>query len=431
MCYKRLVMNYVSAAEAVSVIKSGDRIYLHGAAATPNVLIQALVDRYEELENVEICHVHTEGPANYVKEPFKKSFYSNNFFIGENVRSHIGTGNAQYLPVFLSEIPYLFRRNILPLDAVFINVSPPDKHGYCSLGVSVEATLAAVETAKYVIAEINDQMPRTQGDGNIHISKIHKAVRVSEPIFAAAPAELTPEEISIGKYIAGIIEDGSCLQMGIGAIPNAVLSQLTNHKDLGIHTEMFSDGIIPLVKSGVINGSKKKNHRNKIVTTFLLGSNELYKFVEDNPILRMKDVAYVNDTANIRKNKKVVAINSAIEIDLTGQICADSIGPRMYSGVGGQMDFMRGASLSEGGKPIIAMSAATKKGQSKIVPFLKQGAGVVSTRAHVHHIATEYGIVDLYGKNLAQRAKALISIAHPDSREELERAAYDMFGKVW
>jgi len=424
-------MNYVSAAEAVSVIKSGDRIYLHGAAATPNVLIQALVDRYEELENVEICHVHTEGPANYVKEPYNKSFYSNNFFIGENVRSHIGTGNAQYLPVFLSEIPYLFRRNILPLDAVFINVSPPDKHGYCSLGVSVEATLAAVETAKYVIAEINDQMPRTQGDGNIHISKIHKAVRVSEPIFAAAPAELTPEEISIGKYIASIIEDGSCLQMGIGAIPNAVLSQLTNHKDLGIHTEMFSDGIIPLVKSGVINGSKKKNHRNKIVTTFLLGSNELYKFVEDNPILRMKDVAYVNDTANIRKNKKVVAINSAIEIDLTGQICADSIGPRMYSGVGGQMDFMRGASLSEGGKPIIAMSAATKKGQSKIVPFLKQGAGVVSTRAHVHHIATEYGIVDLYGKNLAQRAKALISIAHPDSREELERAAYDMFGKVW
>ena len=240
-------MNYVSAAEAVSVIKSGDRIYLHGAAATPNVLIQALVDRYEELENVEICHVHTEGPANYVKEPYNKSFYSNNFFIGENVRSHIGTGNAQYLPVFLSEIPYLFRRNILPLDAVFINVSPPDKHGYCSLGVSVEATLAAVETAKYVIAEINDQMPRTQGDGNIHISKIHKAVRVSEPIFAAAPAELTPEEISIGKYIASIIEDGSCLQMGIGAIPNAVLSQLTNHKDLGIHTEMFSDGIIPLV----------------------------------------------------------------------------------------------------------------------------------------------------------------------------------------
>lgn len=424
-------MNYVSAAEAVSVIKSGDRIYLHGAAATPNVLIQALVDRYEELENVEICHVHTEGPANYVKEPYSKSFYSNNFFIGENVRSHIGTGNAQYLPVFLSEIPYLFRRNILPLDAVFINVSPPDKHGYCSLGVSVESTLAAVETAKYVIAQINDQMPRTQGDGNIHISKIHKAVLVSEPIFAAKPAELTPEEISIGKYIAGIIEDGSCLQMGIGAIPNAVLSQLTNHKDLGIHTEMFSDGIIPLVKSGVINGSKKKNHRNKIVTTFLLGSEELYKFVEDNPILRMKDVAYVNDTANIRKNKKVVAINSAIEIDLTGQICADSIGPRMYSGVGGQMDFMRGASLSEGGKPIIAMSAATKKGQSKIVPYLKQGAGVVSTRAHVHHIATEFGIVDLYGKNLAQRAKALISIAHPDSREELERAAFEMFGKVW
>ncbi|MBK8699194.1 MAG: acetyl-CoA hydrolase/transferase family protein [Saprospiraceae bacterium] len=424
-------MNYVSAEEAVAVVQSGHRVYLHGAAATPNILVNALVERYESLKDVEICHVHTEGPAKYVHEPYCQSFHVNNFFIGENVRPFISTGNAQYVPIFLSEIPYLFRRKILPIDVVMINVSPPDRHGYCSLGVSVEATLAAVETAKYIIAQINDQMPRTQGDGNIHISKIHKAVQVSEAIHAVKLPALSEDEARIGKYIAEIIEDGSCLQMGIGAIPNAVLSQMTGHKNLGVHTEMFSDGIIPLVKSGVINGSNKKNNRNKIVTSFMLGSKALYDFVDENPILRMKDAAYVNDTANIRKNKKVVAINSAIEIDLTGQVCADSIGTRMYSGVGGQMDFMRGASLSEGGKPIIAMTSMTAKGMSKIVPFLKQGAGVVSTRGHVHYIATEYGIADLYGKNLAQRAKALIGIAHPDVRESLEKYAYELYGKVW
>lgn len=424
-------MNYISAQEAVKNVQSFQRIFIQGAACTPNVLINALVERAEELIDVEICHIHTHGEAKYCLPEYEKSFMVNNFFIGANTRNTLTQTRNQYIPVFLSEIPLFFRRNILPLDVVFIHVSPPDSHGFCSLGLSVDATKAAIDTTKMIIAQVNPKMPRSHGDGMLHQSKINFAVWVEDDIIENKPEELSPEEIKIGQYVAEIIEDGSCLQMGIGGIPNAVLNCLGNHKNLGIHTEMFSDGVIPLVESGVINGKNKKTHPGKIVSTFAMGSKKLYDFIDDNPQIAMLDVAYTNDSAVIRKNNKVVAINSAIEIDLTGQVCADSIGNKMFSGVGGQMDFIRSASLSRDGKPIIALSSTTAKGVNKIVPFLKQGAGVVSTRAHVHYIATEFGLVDLYGKNLAQRAKALISIAHPNFREELEKEAFKIFGKSW
>ncbi len=424
-------MNYVTPQEAVSHIKSGDRIFIQGAACTPKRLINALIENAVNLEDVELCHLHTSGDAGYTKPEYIKSFKTNNFFIAANARPTIGLTRNQYIPVFLSEIPLLFRKNILPLNAVFIHVSPPDEHGYCSLGLSVDATRAAVDTAKLIIAQVNPKMPRTFGDSIIHISKINYATWCEDDIPEETPAPLSEAEVKIGEYVAEVIDDGACLQMGIGGIPNAVLSCLENHKDLGIHTEMFSDGILPLVEKGVVTGRKKKTDPGKIVSTFAMGSRKLYDFMNNNPSVAMLDVAYTNDTAVIRKNPKVTSINSAIEIDITGQVCADSIGSRMFSGVGGQMDFIRGASLSKEGVPIIAITSITNKGQSKIVPFLKQGAGVVSTRAHVHFIATENGIVDLYGKNLSQRAKALISIAHPSVQEELEKQAYEIHGKVW
>lgn len=423
-------MKFITAQEAIEHVQSDNRIFVHGAASTPNTLIRELVAQASRLRDVEICHLHTHGEAAYAQEAHYESFKINNFFIGANVRPTLGKVRNQYIPIFLSEIPLLFKKKILPLDIAFIHVSPPDKHGFCSLGLSIDATRTAIEYAKIIIAQVNPKMPRSHGDGIIHESKIHYAVETNDDIPEDRPEELSAEELSIGRHVAGIINDGACLQMGIGGIPNAVLSCLGNHKDLGIHSEMFSDGVLPLVESGVINGRKKKTHPGKIVTTFAIGSRKLYDFIDDNPMVAMLDVAYTNATNVIRKNPQVTAINSAIEIDLTGQVCADSIGHRMFSGVGGQMDFIRGASLSEGGKPIIAMTATTKKGQSKIVPFLKEGAGVVSTRAHIHHIATEYGIVDLYGKNLAQRAKALISIAHPDFREELSRQAFEVYGSL-
>ncbi len=424
-------MNYVSSQEAVSHIKSGDRIFIQGAACTPKRLIEALIENAERLEDVELCHLHTSGDAAYTKPEFVKSFKTNNFFIAANARKTLGVTRNQYIPVFLSEIPLMFRRNILPLNAVFIHVSPPDEHGFCSLGLSVDATRAAVDTAQLIIAQVNPKMPRTFGDSILHISKINYAVWCEDDIPEETPAPLSEAEIKIGEYVSEVIDDGACLQMGIGGIPNAVLSCLGNHKDLGIHTEMFSDGVLPLVEKGVITGRKKKTDPGKIVSTFAMGSRKLYDFMNNNPSVAMLDVSYTNDTAVIRKNNKVTSINSAIEIDITGQVCADSIGSRMFSGVGGQMDFIRGASLSKEGVPIIAITSITNKGQSKIVPFLKEGAGVVSTRAHVHFIATENGIVDLYGKNLAQRAKALISIAHPSVQEELEKQAYEIHGKVW
>ncbi|MBF00858.1 acetyl-CoA hydrolase/transferase C-terminal domain-containing protein [Flavobacterium coralii] len=415
---------YVSAAEAVSVVNPGNRVYVQAAAATPTVLTKALAARAAELRDVEVCHLHTEGEAPYADPALKDSFHVNSFFIGKNVRHTLAAGNGSYTPVFLSELPRLFRKNVLPLDVAFIHVSPPDSHGYCSLGVSVEASVAAIENAKFVVAQVNPQMPRTFGDSVIHESEIDFLVEADVPIYGHEPDAITAQEAKIGEYVASLIEDESTLQMGIGSIPNAALANLKNHKNLGLHTEMFSDGVIDLIESDVINCNYKGTVRGRALATFLIGSKRLYDFVNDNPFIEMRESSFVNDSSVIRKNKKMVAINSAIEVDLTGQVCADSIGCRMYSGVGGQMDFIRGAALSEGGKAIIALPSVTSRGENRIVPFLKQGAGVVTTRSHVQYIVTEYGIADLYGKTLKQRVAAMVNIAHPDHREAIERAYF-------
>lgn len=417
----------VDSKKAVSVIQSGHRVWIHGAGATPNVLIDAMVQNSDHLRNVSLYHLHTEGTAPYAKEEYAERFEVNSLFIGGNCRAYTQSGRGNYIPAFLSEIPSLLKQEIIPIDVALVHVSPPDAHGYCSLGVSVEATKAAIEMAEVVVAQINPNMPRTHGDGLLHMSRLDMVVEVDEPLPELLPTPLSGIEMAIGGHIAELIEDGSTLQMGIGAIPNAVLSELGSHKDLGIHTEMFSDGLIPLVDKGVVNGRMKKKHPDTIVTGFLFGSKTLYNFVHDNPFVRVLDIEYVNNANVIRQNPKVVSINSAIEVDLTGQVCADSIGANMYSGVGGQMDFMRGASLSEGGKPIIALPSVTKKGQSRIVGFLKEGAGVVTTRAHVHYVVTEYGVANLYGRSLKERAKALIQIAHPDHRQYLEAHAFERF----
>ncbi|PIA79580.1 4-hydroxybutyrate CoA-transferase [Gaetbulibacter sp. 4G1] len=416
----------VSAEEAVEVIKSNDRVYVQAAAAAPQLLTKAMSDRYEELRNVEVCHLHVEGAAPYANPDLKDSFHVNSFFIGSNVRHTLAAGNGSYTPVFLSELPLLFKRNILSLDVALIHVSVPDKHGYCSLGVSVEATLAAIESAKIVIAQVNVQMPRTHGDGIIHHTEIDLFVECDEPIPVHNNGEPSDIENKIGDYVASLIEDKSTLQMGIGSIPNAVLSRLKNHKNLGLHTEMFSDGVIDLILKDVINGNFKGINPGRSLATFLIGSKRLYDYVDDNPFVEMRASDYVNDVSIIKQNPKMVAINSAIEVDLTGQVCADSIGAKMYSGVGGQMDYIRGASLSEGGKAIIALPSATKKGISRIVPSLKPGAGVVTTRAHVHHVVTEYGIANLYGKTIKDRVKALVDIAHPDHRESIDKAYFEL-----
>lgn len=416
----------MTAEEAVKVVKSGDRVYLQAAAAVPTVLANALVERAPELRNVEICHLHVEGEARYANPELAQSFHVNSFFLGANVRHTLKAGNGSYTPVFLSELPYLFRKKVLPLDVAFIHVSPPDIHGYCSLGVSVEATLSAIESSKKVVAQVNPQMPRTFGDGILHISEIDYLVEINSPIYSHETEKISPLEDKIGDYIASLIEDESTLQMGIGSIPNAALTKLSNHKNLGLHTEMFSDGVIDLIESNVINGNYKGTNRGRALATFLIGSQRLYDFVNDNPFIEMRESSYVNDTARIRKNPKMVAINSAIEVDITGQVCADSIGARMYSGVGGQMDFIRGASLSEGGKAIIALPSITKNGDSRIVPFLKQGAGVVSTRSHVQYIVTENGIANLYGKSLKQRSAELVKIAHPEHQEWIDREYYGL-----
>lgn len=417
---------YVTAAEAVQVVKSGDRVYVQAAAATPTILTKALSERASELRNVEICHLHTEGDAPYANPELAESFHVNSFFIGGNVRHTLKAGNGSYTPVFLSELPHLFRKKVVLLDVVFIQVSPPDSHGYCSLGVSVEASIAAIESAKTVIAQVNPNMPRTFGDGILHVSEIDYLVEADIPIYGHDVVPFTEVEEKIGEYVASLIDDKSTLQMGIGSIPNAALSKLTNHKNLGLHTEMFSDGVIDLIKSNVIDCNYKDVSRGRVLATFLLGSKRLYDFVHDNPFIELKESSYVNDSARIRKNPKMVAINSAIEVDLTGQVCADSIGSKMYSGVGGQMDFIRGASLSPGGKAIIALPSITKRGESRIVPYLKQGAGVVTTRSHVQYIITENGIADLYGKTLKQRVKEMVKIAHPTHQEQVEKAYFEM-----
>ncbi|MBR09018.1 MAG: 4-hydroxybutyrate CoA-transferase [Rickettsiales bacterium] len=412
---------------AVQYIKSGDHVYIHTAGATPNSLVQAMTERADELKGVEIYHMHTEGPAPYTNPDLRESFHVNSFFLGANCRSATANGYADFIPSFLSEIPIMFRNGVVPIDVAMIMVSPPDRHGFCSMGISVDASKAAVDVAKVVIAQINPRMPRTHGDGIIHMSRFAAYIELEEEIHEMPQHPLTPEEEKIGEHIAAMIEDRSTLQLGIGAIPDAVLSCLGNHKDLGIHTEMMSDGVIPLVENGVVTNKYKTRHKDVIVSGFLLGTRKLYDFVDDNPMVRMLDIQYVNDTAVIRKLPKMISINSAIEVDITGQVNADSIGTRMYSGVGGQMDFIRGASLSPGGKPIIALTSTTKRGESKISSILKPGAGVVTTRAHVHYIVTEYGVADLYGKNLRERAHALINIAHPDHREHLEREAFERF----
>ncbi len=419
---------YMSAAGAVKEVKSGNRVFVHGSAATPLHLLKALVERQKELSNVELVSITTLGDGIFDTPDFGKSFFINSLFVSENVRDVVNSSNGGYVPVFLSEIPLLFKKGILPIDVAMIHVSTPDKHGYCSLGTSVDVTVSAIQNARYVIAQVNTQMPRTHGDGIIHLDQINALVEVDEPILEVSyESKSNPDFIKIGKYCAELIEDGSTLQMGIGGIPNAVLSCLHNHKDLGIHSEMFSDGIIPLVEKGIITNKYKIKNPGKIVTSFAVGTRKLYDFVDDNPQVNFLTIDYVNDPRIISANPRVAAVNSALEIDLTGQICADSIGTYQYSGVGGQVDFMRGATLSEGGKPIIAMNSTTKNGASKIVPFLKNGAGVVSTRAHVHYVVTEFGVAYLFGKNLKQRAHALAAIAHPNHREWLDKEIHTRF----
>jgi acyl-CoA hydrolase len=420
-------MNYISGEEAVKVIRPGHRVFVHGGAATPHYLLKKLAERSSELWNVEIVSISMQGDAVIADKKYQNSFRINSLFVSQNIRSAVNEGRGDYVPVFLSEIPILFKRNILPLDVALVQVSPPDRHGFCSLGVSVDIAATAVKTAKYVIAQVNPKMPRTLGDGIIKIDDFDAVVYHEQELPEVSCGELSEISMRIGKYCAELVPDGATLQMGIGSIPDAVLASLTQHKELGVHTEMFSDGIIPLIETGVITNQHKKKYRGKTVTSFLLGSRKLYDFVDDNPSVVVLNVDYVNDTAVIRTNPKVTAINSAIEVDITGQVCSDSIGTYHYSGVGGQMDFVRGASLSEGGKPIIALPSITAKGISRISPFLKEGAGVVTTRAHAHYIVTEYGIAYLYGKNMRQRAKALIDIAHPNHREALERSAFERF----
>jgi acyl-CoA hydrolase len=419
---------FVTAEEAVSVIKSGSRVFIHSVAAAPRRLIEAMTARAPELRVVEIVSLHTEGPAPYAAPELAKSFRVNALFVGANVRKAVEEGRADYLPVFLSEVPSLFRTGILPLDVALVHVSSPDRHGFCSLGVSVDVAKAAVQTARTVIAQVNPRMPRTHGDGLIHVDQIDAMVEVDEAIPELTPHVLTDQERAIGRHCAELVDDGATLQIGIGAIPQATLAALGDHHRLGIHTEMISDGVVDLVEKGVVTGEAKRIHPGKVVAGFALGSKRLYDFLDDNPLVAMLDLAYINDTAVIRRNPKVTAINSAIEVDITGQVCADSIGDRQYSGVGGQMDFIRGAALSEGGKPIIALPSVTSSGESRIVSMLKPAAGVVTTRAHVHFVVTEHGIADLFGKNLRQRAAALIAIAHPAHRDALQAEARRRFG---
>lgn len=417
---------YTKAEDAVKLIRPGHRVFVHGGAATPHYMLKELARRSTELWNVEVVSISLQGDAILTDMKYRDSFRMNSFFVSENVREAVNSGRADYVPIFLSEIPILFRKNILPLDVAIVQVSLPDKHGYCSLGVSVDIASAAVKWAKTVIAQVNPKMPRTHGDGMVHVNDLD-AVVLGEQELPEVTCAKTEIASRIGEHCAELVENGATLQMGIGAIPDAVLSSLTNHKELGVHTEMFSDGLIPLIEKGVVTNEHKRKHRGKTVSSFLLGSRSLYDFVDDNPSIALLGIDYVNDTAVIRTNPKVTAINSAIEVDLTGQVCSDSIGTYHYSGVGGQMDFMRGAALSEGGKPIIALPSTTSKGEPRIVSLLKQGAGVVTTRAHAHYVVTEYGIAYLYGQNMRQRAKALIQIAHPNHREALELAAFERF----
>ena len=421
-------MRVVTADEAVAGIQSGQQVFVHGGAATPSVLLDALVERAPELADVGMIHFHTEGPAPHLAPEMAASFRHRALFIGANARTAVNDGRADYVPIFLSDVPELFSTGVLPLDAVLINVSPPDAHGYCSLGTSVDAALAAVHAARTVIAQLNPSMPRTLGDSFVHVSEIDCAVEVDEPPHLHAQPPIGKVERAIGEHVAELVPDGSTLQMGIGSIPGAVGLALRGKRDLGVHTELFTDPVLDLVEAGAITGAAKEINRGKIVTAFLMGSQRLYDFVHDNPMIEMRPVDYTNDTSVIRRFRRMVAINSAISIDLTGQVSADSIGTRFYSGVGGQMDFMRGAALSSEGRAIIAMPSTAAGGTvSRIAPVLAEGAGVVTSRAHVRTVVTEYGIAELFGRSVRERSAALIRIAHPDFRADLAREARRLY----
>jgi 4-hydroxybutyrate CoA-transferase len=419
-----------TAEKAVEAIQSGMRVFLTGNCSVPQKLLGALTARADDLQDVEIVQVLTVGNAPHADPAMEGHLRINTLFISPNVRHAVHEGRADFTPVLLSEVPLLFKDEVLPLDVVLTQVSPPDEHGFCSLGIEAGLVKTPSQVARIVIAEVNERMPRTLGDSFIHFSKIDYAVPVDYPLAELPMGETNDLSMKIGEHIAELIEDGSTMQMGIGAIPDAVLNFLSDKKHLGVHTELFSDGVMRLIEEGVITNEKKTLHNGKIVAGFILGSQRLYNFVDDNPIVELHPTEYVNDPFVIAQNDRMVSINSAIEIDLTGQVCADSIGPRLYSGVGGQLDFVYGAARSKGGKPIIALpsTASPNNGDtiSRIVPMLKQGAGVVTTRNHVHYVATEYGVVQLYGKTIKQRARALISIAHPDFRDELERQAGEL-----
>lgn len=407
-------------ATALSAIQSNNRIYVGGGAGVPVELTKGLTARAPELRDVELTHILTFAPAPYCDPAYQDSFRVNALFIGHNVRQAVQEGRADFTPIFLNEIPGLFRDGYLPIDVALIALSPPDEHGFCSFGVEVGTTKPAAESARIIIAEVNQQMPRTLGDSFIHLSRLTHIVEVDYPLPEAPQGGGTEDHLRVGAHIAEMIPDGATLQMGIGSIPDAVLQNLGNHKDLGIHTELFSDGVVEMVERGVITCSRKTFHPGKIVAGFLFGTKILYDFIHNNPLIELHPTDYVNDPFNIAQNNNMVAINSALEVDLTGQVCADSIGPRLYSGAGGQVDFIRGAARSKGGLPIVALLSTAKGGAlTRIVPLLKHGSGVVTTRSDVHFVATEFGVASLYGKSIRQRAQALIGIAHPNFQDEL------------
>lgn len=419
---------YKDPQEALQLIQSGNRVFIQGGACTPTFLIKELANRKNELKDVELVFISLLGDVVFDQPEYADAFHINTMFVSDPVRKAVNEGRGDFIPVFLSEIPELFRRNVLPLDVAIVHVSPPDSKGFCSMGVSVDIARTAVHTARYVIAQINPQMPRTHGDGFMHVNSFNAMVWADEPLHEVNFGSLiSDEEMKIGAHVSELVTDRGTLQLGIGTIPDAVCRCLYNHKDLGIHTEMFSDGLIDLCEKGIITNRYKNIHPHKTVAGFALGTRKLYDYVSDNPDFAFLDIDYVNEPSVIKRNARVMAINSAIEIDITGQVCADSIGTYQYSGIGGQMDFMRAASLSEDGKPIIALTSRTKKGVPRIVPMLNPGAGVVTTRGHVHYVVTEYGIASLFGQNFRQRAKALINIAHPDDREQLSKACHDRF----
>ena len=416
-------MHIVTPKDAVAHVRSGDQVYIQCAAATPSVLLDALVARAPDLRDVAMIHLHIEGPGPHLAPEMAPHFRHRALFIGPNARAAVNEGRAEFVPVFLSDVPVLFERGLMPLDTVLVNATPPDSHGFCSLGTSVEAMHAAIRAAKTVVVQFNHAMPRTLGESFIHVSQIDYAIEVDVPLYERPIGPVGDVERRIGEYIADLVPDGATLQLGIGAIPTATALALTGKKDLGIHTEMFTDSVVDLVEAGVITGARKERNRGKLVAAFMMGSKRLYEFVNDNPMVEMRAVDFTNDTHVIRSFSRMTAINSAIEVDLTGQVVADSIGPRMYSGIGGQMDFIRGAGLATEGRAIIALPSMASRGASRIVPFLHQGAGVVSTRGHVRTVVTEWGVAELFGKSLCERARALIGIAHPDARDELAHAA--------